>query len=924
MAVSITIAGVDRTSLIRRDSVRASLAGPNVSGTLDCVLDDPNRQVTISPRQELLVLDGATRLWGGLIVGVRAEVVAGGMRRYRISARDHGVLLDDETTIDQTFAAGTTERAVVQAIVSGSGLSAPDSTVVVTTTLSQALTIKATSRRLAIEQLMDAVGGTRYLWVDELAQVHYRSSSLGAAPFVLVDTAPSTGQADYAALSIDTDATSGPTAATRGQVEVIGADGWKPGQTVTISSTALGLTNAQYLVAEVDLAFETDAVRRWRLGLGAPPKRLSTALASAPSLPPPTIDSIAQFAASIRPPVIVSSLPTLPNGAFPAGSLVYLTTDGKLYKTETGSAWEPVVTAVDLDGQITSTQISDGAISTPKLAANSVVAGKVAAGAIGTNELAAGAITAEKIATNTLHAGNWAGGSVRNLVPNPGFELPLTDGAMTYWVRTGGGSMTRSQETPRSGGWNGRANNNSGSVGWCVSARFPVAGNRRYRIRGWARGNSSQNVANFTVGLAVRWFDSTGAIISDVTVASAAIGTVNAYTEFTNVLTAPANAAAAYIFWTTPSDAGSGVVYLDDVEMYEVDEDTSHAGGDVTIDASGVTITNGKLTFVDNYGATALDGAGFGDAWQDFIRAGLYNGNFSRVSGGEAAGWAITNGTFPLTVVTGTGWGSGNAIQYAPTGTSAANSRMLSDRVSITGRQFIRVSTYWSVIAGTAQIETLLDVLWYDAAGTEIGGISTAWMPVPNNWFVETGVLSPPGAARYVAVRIYFRCVSGSGTVQLRSVAASDWQTTTEFIPPGTIVMWSGSTAPAGWALCDGTNGTPDLRDRFIVAGNLAGGATPAAGQSGGTISPRSAGSAGSHSHGGATGSAGSHGHTVSVSASATTVGSGTGVSNASAYTHTHSGSTDTKPAHTHSVGSDGSHSHAVPTYYVLAFIMKL
>ena len=31
--------------------------------------------------------------------------------------------------------------------------------------------------------------------------------------------------------------------------------------------------------------------------------------------------------------------------------------------------------------------------------------------------------------------------------------------------------------------------------------------------------------------------------------------------------------------------------------------------------------------------------------------------------------------------------------------------------------------------------------------------------------------------------------------------------------------MWSGTiaTIPAGWQLCDGTNGTPDLRDRFIV-----------------------------------------------------------------------------------------------------------
>ena len=42
-------------------------------------------------------------------------------------------------------------------------------------------------------------------------------------------------------------------------------------------------------------------------------------------------------------------------------------------------------------------------------------------------------------------------------------------------------------------------------------------------------------------------------------------------------------------------------------------------------------------------------------------------------------------------------------------------------------------------------------------------------------------------------------------------------------IPRGIIVMWSGAVnaTPAGWHICDGTNGTPDLRDRFVVgAGN--------------------------------------------------------------------------------------------------------
>ena len=33
----------------------------------------------------------------------------------------------------------------------------------------------------------------------------------------------------------------------------------------------------------------------------------------------------------------------------------------------------------------------------------------------------------------------------------------------------------------------------------------------------------------------------------------------------------------------------------------------------------------------------------------------------------------------------------------------------------------------------------------------------------------------------------------------------------------GMIMMYNGSSAPSGWAICNGSNGTPDLRDRFIV-----------------------------------------------------------------------------------------------------------
>ena len=39
----------------------------------------------------------------------------------------------------------------------------------------------------------------------------------------------------------------------------------------------------------------------------------------------------------------------------------------------------------------------------------------------------------------------------------------------------------------------------------------------------------------------------------------------------------------------------------------------------------------------------------------------------------------------------------------------------------------------------------------------------------------------------------------------------------------GGIIIWSGSTVPNGWHLCDGTNGTPDLKNRKFVMGGTPG-----------------------------------------------------------------------------------------------------
>lgn len=68
------------------------------------------------------------------------------------------------------------------------------------------------------------------------------------------------------------------------------------------------------------------------------------------------------------------------------------------------------------------------------------------------------------------------------------------------------------------------------------------------------------------------------------------------------------------------------------------------------------------------------------------------------------------------------------------------------------------------------------------------------------------------------------RAFPEGSVVELRLTAGSIGEIASDILaaaqlPRGIITMWSGATnaVPSGWALCDGNNGTPNLKDRFIV-----------------------------------------------------------------------------------------------------------
>jgi hypothetical protein len=168
---------------------------------------------------------------------------------------------------------------------------------------------------------------------------------------------------------------------------------------------------------------------------------------------------------------------------------------------------------------------------------------------------------------------------------------------------------------------------------------------------------------------------------------------------------------------------------------------------------------------------------------------------------------------------------------------------------------------------------------------------------------------------------------SGTNNTQIATTAFATAAAAAAF-PVGGIILWSGSVAsiPSGWALWNGSTGTPDLRDRFVVGA----GSTYAVDATGGSANAIVVSHTHTYSGSGTTDTAGSHAHTFPFdnsngTANNANLGGGQGgfpdtKTTATAGSHSH---TVTVSGTTDSQGTSGTNAN-LPPYYALAYIMKL
>jgi microcystin-dependent protein len=271
----------------------------------------------------------------------------------------------------------------------------------------------------------------------------------------------------------------------------------------------------------------------------------------------------------------------------------------------------------------------------------------------------------------------------------------------------------------------------------------------------------------------------------------------------------------------------------------------------------------------------------------------------------------------------------GTPQAWSFTGTGSATTFILSPEALCTDPNFFIVEVGGVLQRPTTDYDVYGTYIQFASAPPNTVGIRVRNIGITRNVAAFNNPVVFNDGAEFSSTAIFDQGVTFNGTVSLGSGVTLPGAT-----PIGGIIMWSGSIAsiPSGWALCNGSSGTPDLRNKFIVGA----GSTYAVAATGGSADAVVV----NHTHAAGTltaAAAGSHNHQFRGHDS--TANDGGGATNLefiddwveSGWTRG-TGDTSTVGNHTHSIsgsvanpvgGVTGVNAN-LPPYYALAYIMRI
>ena len=199
MAITININSIDRSNIIQHGSVVKKDAINQLTDTLEFrIRYYPGQTFRPDANLDVTMYDGATKVFGGKIISVTAEIEAQGTVEYVVRCKDYSYDLE-RLLVNEEY-----NNQTVNAIITALRTNWTDGTFTQTNTNCTLVITKVSFDRItvveAIQRLADMTGFSWY--VDYNKDIHFFATNTEVAPFSITD---SNGKAMQDSIRISTD-----------------------------------------------------------------------------------------------------------------------------------------------------------------------------------------------------------------------------------------------------------------------------------------------------------------------------------------------------------------------------------------------------------------------------------------------------------------------------------------------------------------------------------------------------------------------------------------------------------------------------------------------------------------------------------------------------------------------------------------------